>query len=137
MRRMAVHAAACLHRRMLISERSGCIDMAFRTDGILVCGSAELEILECAMGIMAVVAMNQSFVDLVMERLVERDALSLVTGVAERGRIRLQQIGLALGVMYAVAVQTTDAGLRVFGALKICVLIGMALQASLVGLTCG
>ena len=96
MRRVAVHAAACLYRRMLISERSGSIDMAFRTDGILVCGSAELEILEGAVRVMTVVAVNQSFIDLMVKRLIEGDALSLVAGVAKRRRIHLQQIGLAL-----------------------------------------
>ena len=133
MGRMAVHTAACLYRRMLISERPSCIDMAFRADGILVCGSAELEILEGAVRIMTVVAVNQSFIDLMVKRLIEGDALSLVAGVAKGGRIHLQQIGFTLGVVHAVAVQTTHSGLGVPGTREVRVLIGVTLQAGRVG----
>jgi len=57
--------------------------MAFRADGILIGGGFDLIVPKSAVGIMAIAALDQAFVDLVMERSGERRLYVGMTLIAE------------------------------------------------------
>jgi hypothetical protein len=60
-----------LQRRMLIDKWAGGLGMAFDADSILVCAAFQQRRIECAMRIMAVAALHQPLVHLVMKGLRE------------------------------------------------------------------
>ncbi len=134
-RRMADRAALDL-RFMLIDKRS--LLFAVTLVANLVAGSirAQLPGAERAMWTMAIIAMDQTFVQAMVERPRELCTHILVASVTELRRFRLHQILTLLGVMRRVAINASDAVGQVHRAVIVAMLFGvlMAAQAARAGL---
>ena len=70
-RTVAAHAALCLDRGVLVHKRPTHLRVALGTDQIRVISGAQVALLECAMHVVAICALDQAFIHLVMERHVE------------------------------------------------------------------
>ena len=114
MRRVAGDTAPGLYHRVLVRIRSSRIRMTFRADRVLIVGGPQLLRLEGAVRIVAIGAAHQPLVHLVVKRLREGRTHILVAGVAQNGLIHFQQVGLACGLVNAMA---TQAAYTCFGVL--------------------
>ena len=133
--RVARTATLGLHRSMLVYKRPTNIGVALGADCVLVGRRFQVAVTECAVYVVAVVARNQAFIDLVVERHVERRLSVGVALEAERRLRSLQQL-LFLALMNAMAADTADVGLGVGRAVKVRVrsrVTGQALGLNLFG----
>ena len=130
--RMAGHASLGLHHRMLKDKRSTGIRMALCANRIFVCGGLQVVGLEGTVHIMAVIALEQPLIDLVVEGHGELRLEFRVALIAKFWFRSLQQVVFLLRGMNAVAAYTTDIRLCVLRTLKVRMLSAMAAQASLV-----
>ena len=112
MRRVACHAAFRLDRSMLERERTTHVGVALGADHVLVSGGLEIVVPEGAVNVMAVAALDQSLVHLVVEGHAESRLHVGMALEAERGLSSLQQ-GLSSARMHAVATDASDIGLGV------------------------
>ncbi len=77
---------------MLEDERPARLRVAFGTNGVLVCGGAQIRFAHGAVRIMTIAALHQAFVDLVMEGHVEEWLYVRVALEAELWLIDLEQL---------------------------------------------
>lgn len=131
MREVAGDAALDFDRRMLIDEGAAVFDVALCADEVLVGTGPEKLVLEGAVGVVAVGAFHQAFIDLMMRGLREGGFDVGVALVAEHRLCQLQHAGLWSEGMHAVTADAADAGLSVSGALEVRVRAYMARQAPL------
>ncbi|HVJ04707.1 MAG TPA: hypothetical protein VM578_03430 [Candidatus Saccharimonadales bacterium] len=99
---MTRHAPLGLYRFMLKDERPALIAVALEADHILVGGRAKLAIPRCPVCIVAIRALDQTFLDAMMERLLEIGSLLDVAREAQRSLI-LFQLVFQFRVVYGVA----------------------------------
>ena len=83
MRSVAGHATFRLHHRMLVYKWPSLIRMALEAHCVLRCSGAQLSRQESSVWIVAVAALDQPFVDAVMERARELLLGFQVTAVAQ------------------------------------------------------
>ena len=129
--RMATRASLNLDGCMFEDERPTRLGVALGANRILIGGGLQIVVAEGAVNVMAIAALDQAFVHLVMERHVE---VRLHVGVAleaEFGLTGLQQV-LILGGMNRVATDAAHIGLGVRRASEVLVLAFVAAQALLV-----
>ena len=108
MRRVTTCTAVGLYGHMFIHKRSLFVDMAREANLVSIGKSPDLPQGGRAMSIVAIAALNQTFVDAVVIGLAKVSLGSRMAAIAE-SRLRLnQQVFRFLGVMRRVAVQTTD-----------------------------
>src|ERR1700687_4690823 len=93
---------------MLEGEGPELFGVALGADGVAGGGGAQQLVLRGAVRIVAIGALQQTFVDAVMNRLRELRLDIGVTGVAEVGLSGLQQIDLLPGRMHGVAAEAAD-----------------------------
>ena len=129
---MTGDAAFGLKRRMFIYEWAGRFCVTLRADGILVRARLEQLVLKCAMRIVAIAALHQSFIDLVMEGLSKCGLGFGVAAVTQLGIVKLEQVLFPLGSVNAMAADATDVGCPVRRALEIRMSTGMTTQAGVV-----
>jgi len=128
--------AALELRLVLINERPLFVRVALIADLIVAVGPAKLTRLETSMRVMAIGALNQSFVDPVVKRPSEFRAHVQVAGVAELRRGFLEQELALFGVVRRMAVIAGNSALEVRGAREIVLLVAalVAAQAASAGL---
>ena len=128
MRTMAAHAAFCFDRGVLVDERPTHLRVAFGADQIRVISGAQVALLECAVHVVAICALDQAFVHLVMERHVEcRFGVGMALE-AESGLRGLEQ-RFFLAAVNAVAAGAADVGLGVRRAHEIRMRAGVTAEA--------
>jgi len=128
-RAVARQTAFSLDCGMFEHEGSACLCMALGADRILICCGFDVVVAEGAVNVMAVAALHQAFIHLVVEGLIER---RLDIGVTLEAQLRLrclQQTLFRSGTMYAVAAEAAHAGLRMRRAIKVGVCSRMATEA--------
>lgn len=136
MRRMAGGAAFRPDRQVLEGERSTFLRMALVAD--LVLGRVQPYLLGTTIVyVVAIAALDEAFVDAVVEGTVEVHPSVVVAAVAQFRRFRLQQKVLLLRVMGRVARNTGHIVLEVIGTQEIRVSVAMAAEASLTDLRRG
>ena len=84
MRCVAAHATFRLHRGVFEYEGSARLGVAPGADGILIGGGANIVVAKGAVNVMAVAALEQALIHLVMEGLRERGLYICVARIAER-----------------------------------------------------
>ena len=134
MRCVATEAAFALDGSMLIHERATGFHVALDADCILIGGGFEVAALEGAVDIMAIAALDQAFVDLVMEGHVEVWA---DVGVALVAEVRLggdEELRIRYGLVDTVAAEAGNAGPGMRRAQEVGVGIGVAAEAGLIDL---
>jgi len=107
-RHVAGHATLGFYRRVLEREGAGFVGVAVEAKLVLGRGGAKLVGEESAMGIMAVAARQQAFIDLVVKGLGEIRFDVEMAGIAELRLGHLQQLYLHLGSMDGVAIHASD-----------------------------
>ena len=122
-RRMAGHAAFGLDRGVLEDEGTALIDVAGEADGVLGGGGAKLRLAESAMGIVAIGALHEAFVDAVMHGHIELSLVFEMAAIAELGLFFGEKEFRVLGVMNGMAVEAVHIIVSVLGALKIHLLL--------------
>ena len=127
-RRVATGAALCLHRHVLVDERSLLIDVALVANGVSARQGSHLPHCRRPVRVVAVVALHQALVDPVVIRFGE---IRLGRSVASVTQLRLlldQQVTAFLGVMGRVAVQTANIAAGVGGLRKMRLLVASPWQ---------
>ena len=133
-RKVARGATLSLDGRMLVNERPERIDVALGANGVLGRTRPKEVRLEGAVRVMTISALQQPFVDLVVERL-RKSGLGIgVALIAERRLLRLKHLRLRHKLVGAVAVRATDQSLTVSGPLEVGVRANVARQALLLHL---
>jgi len=89
MRIVARQAALKLHRRMFVDKRTRSLRMALRADCILRCTLLQQAVIKRSVRIMAVTALQNTLVHLVMKRLGKR---RLYVGMTTRAKLRLRSL---------------------------------------------
>lgn len=136
-RRMAAYAPFGLHHRMFIYKRAGRFRMAFRANCVLIGCGAKLRTLKRPMRIVAVSALHQPLGHLVMEWLREGQLHIRMTRFAEPRLRDLEMVLLVLKLVGAMAVDTTQARLRVVRMGEVGVYRRVALEACRIDLLFG
>ena len=121
-----------LDRRMFINERPERIYMALSTDGILGRTQMDHLWLKSAMGVMTIGALNQPLRNSVVKGLLECRIYVSVALRTQGWFLRLQQGGLRLWLVNAVAVSATYKTLPMRTPRKVRVITHMAREALLV-----
>jgi len=130
---MAGGAAFGLDRQVLEGERSALFRVALETD--LVLRRVQLRLLGTAVVyVVTVTALDETFVDAVMEGAIEVCPGVVVTAIAKLRCFRLQQKVLLLRVMRRVARDAAHIILEVIGAQEIRMSIAVAGETSLTDL---
>jgi hypothetical protein len=106
--------------------------MALHTDDIPGDAASQSRLLECPMWIVAIAAVHQTFVHLMVERLRKSRLHVSVAGIAELRLRNLEKAGFASEFMNAMATHATYVCNPVCGALEIRMGRGVALQALLI-----
>ncbi len=101
-RRVATHASLALHRRVLVDKRPALLCVALGADQVRIVPRPQVVLLECAVHIVAVAALHQALVHLVVVGHIELRLLVGVALEAERRLSGLQQL-LLLAVVDVVA----------------------------------
>jgi hypothetical protein len=109
-RSVATQASFRLDRGVLEDERPARLGVALGADRILIGRRLQVVVPEGAVNVVAVAALDQAFVHLVVERHIERRLHVGVALEAKRGLRSLQQ-RLFLAAVDAVAAGAADAGL--------------------------
>jgi hypothetical protein len=132
---MTTRAAFSLYRHVFIDEWPLFVGMAFEAKLVSIGKSPDLAQGGCAVSIVAVAALNQSFVDAVVIGLTEVSLGRCMAAVAESRLCLNQQVFRFLGVMRRVAVQTTDgvAGVCRAREMPLFVLFAVATEATSAG----
>lgn len=128
-RRVAGNAAFSLDGRVLPRKRTGLVGMAAEAHLVLRRGSAQLASQEPAVLVVAVAAVDQSFVDAMMEGLGEIGLYFLVAGVAQRRLRGLQKLPVDLGIVHGVAIHAAHVVLQVLGPQEVAVLFAKLVAA--------
>ena len=117
---------------VLVNEGSLLIGVAFVADLVLPGGGAQLVGFKSAVGIVTVVALEQSFVDAVMKWPGELRADIQMAAVAKFGRRIFQQALGFFGMVRGMAIDAGNAALQVSGAARIVLLVTalVAIQAA-------
>jgi hypothetical protein len=137
MRCVAGEASFCPYGGVLVDEGSTRLCMALGADRILIRGQLDIVVLERAVRIMAVAALDYAFIHLVMEGHVKR-RLDVCVASKAKGRLGgLQQSGFGSRGVDAVATQATYVCLGVRRAEEVGVGVGMATQAGCIHLLGG
>lgn len=110
--------------------------MALGADCVLVCGRAELIASKCAVGVVAVAAGHQPFIHLMVKWLGECRPDIGMAGVAKHRLRSLEEAGLSIKFMNAVAAGAAKPGFSMRGALEVGVSAGVATEACFVDLLC-
>jgi len=134
MGRVATHAPLRLHRGVLVHEGPAGLRVTPGADHVLVGGGLQVVVLEGAVHVVAVAALDRAFVHRVMERHIEGRLRIGVALEAELGLFGLQQVLRRRRSVDTVAAEATDVGFGVRGALEVRVRAGMAAEASFIGL---
>jgi len=113
MRSVASHASFALDCGVFEYEGSARLGVTLGADRIHVGGGLNVIASECTVNIMAVAALQQSFIHLVMEGHGEGRLDVSVAAIAELGLRGLQQMLLNSGIMNAMAAAATHATLGV------------------------
>jgi len=119
MRIVAAHASFSLDGRMFVHKGSAHLRVAFRADQIRIVSRSEVAFFKRAVHIVAVAALDETFVHLVMKRHIEGGLRIRVALEAERRLRRLKQLLLVLALVNAVASRAADPGLGVRRALEV------------------
>lgn len=128
-REMARGAALGLDGRVLVDERAGGLDVALGADRVLSRTNAEQVRLESTVGVVAVGAFDQPFIDPVMEWL-RKGRLYVRMALVAKARLTLLEQGrLRFEFVYAVAAGATDKSFAMGGPLEVGVLTNMASEA--------
>ena len=126
---MAAQATLALDRRMFKNERTARFCMALAADSILIGCGPDVVIAEGSMDIVAVAALNQPLIHLVVEGLCERRLHIGVALIAQQRLLRLQQFEFTHSAVHTVAAGAAYPGLGVWRARKVRVRSGMAGEA--------
>ena len=132
-RRMAGRAALCPHRSVFKRKWPAHIGVALGADRVLVFGGSLVVGQERPVHIVAVGALDQTFIHLVVNGHVELSLLVCVALVAERGLRGLEQL-LFLATVDVVATGAADVGLGMRRTVEVGVRARVALQAGGVNL---
>ncbi len=108
-------AAIDLYRRVFVDKRPLLIGVAFETDCVLRGGSHHLFGPRGAVRIVAIGALNESFIHSMMERHIELRLLLQMAGIAKLRLGFLQQEFAGFGMVWRVAGDATNAVGRVDG----------------------
>ena len=128
MRTVAAHAAFRFDRGVLVDKRSTHLRVALGADQIRIISGTQVAFLECAVHVVAICALDQAFIHLVMERHVEcRFGVGMALE-AESGLRSLEQ-RFFLAAVNAVAAGAADVGLGVRRAHEIRVRAGVTAEA--------
>ena len=146
---MAAQATLSLHRRVFEHEGAARLGVALGADSILIRGGPDIVVAKGAMNVMAVAALEQALIHLVMKGLRERGLDVCVALIAERRLVGFEQLGFRSGgytcgdftsravnagftpqAVDAVATGATDVGLGVRRAQKVGVGSRVATEAS-------
>lgn len=119
MRIVAPQASFRLDRWMLVHPRTTFIRVTLRADHVLIDRGPQVVVLEGAMNVMAVSALDHALIHRVMEGHVELRPDIGVALIAKRRLRLLQQVLLDLGVMDVVTTDATQARLGVWRALEV------------------
>lgn len=125
MRGMAADTAFRLHRQVLVNERSTLVGVAFETHLVLRRARSELPRHESAVLVVAIGALNQAFVDPVVEGTCELRTCLRVAGIAKLRLIHGQQAALRFGMVGGMAAQAAYIVFRVGGAQEVGMLIAV------------
>ena len=130
---VATHASFRLDCGMLVHEWSACLGVALGANRILIRCGLEVVVPEGAVSIMAVAALDQTLIHLVVERHIE---CRLHVGVALEAERRLRSLEqcILLAVVDVVATGAADVGLGVRRTVKVGMRASVALQAGRVHL---
>ena len=129
MRSMAPQTSLRLDRGMLVDERPTRLRVALGADRVLIRRGLEVVVPESAVGIMAIAALDQTFVHLMVKRHIERRFNVGVALKTERRLRSLEQLLFVRAGMHAVAAGAADVGLGVRRAQEVRVRSGVATQA--------
>lgn len=132
MRSVATHAAFRPHRGVLKDERSARFHVALGADSVLICSRLQVALSECAVRIVAIRAGHHAFVHLVVEGHAELRLLIVMASEAEIRLCCLEQRGLLLALVNAVAADATHVRLGVRRAIEVGMLARVAAQAALI-----
>ena len=132
MRCVTTGATIGLYRHVFIDEGPLFIHMAFEANLVSVGESPDLPKGGRAMSIVAIAALDQTFIDAMVVRPTEVGDCGLMTAVAKSGLRLNQQMFRFRGVMRRVAVETTDvvAGVRRTREVPLLVIFTVASQAT-------
>ncbi len=125
---MAGRASLGFHRFMLKDKRTALIAVTLEANRILVRRCAQLTFSRRSVSIVAIRALNEPFLDAMMERLLEISSLFGVAGEAQRSLI-LDELIFLLGMVHRVAGDTRNTVFVVSRAQEIA-LFGVGLMAS-------
>ena len=128
MRCVATHASLRLDRNMLVHKRSTHIGVALGADPILVSRRLQVAVLEGAVNVVTVAALDQALVNLMMEGHAEGWFHIAVALEAKRGLRSLEQC-ILLAAVNAMAAGAADVGLGVRRAIEIRMRARVAAQA--------
>lgn len=139
MRRVARFAAFRLDHWMFENERPLLVHVACETDGIPRCRGTQLLADEPAVRVMAIRALNKSFLDAMVKGHIELRFHFQVAAVAELGLRFCEKEVTCGGVMRGMAGYATEIILAVGRAGKVGVVLpgSVAIQAALIYLFCG
>ena len=112
-RTVAAHAAFCLHRGVLVDKRSTHLRVALGADQIRIISGTQVAFLECAVHVVAICALDQTFVHLMMERHVEC-RFGVGMALEAESRLRSLEQRFFLAAVNAVAAGATEFLRRVF-----------------------
>lgn len=133
-REMARGAALGLDRWMLVDERARRLDVALGADGILRRADSDEIRLKGAVRVVAISALDQAFVDPVMERLCKSRLYVGMALIAESWLAMLEQSRLCFKLVYAVAAGATYKCFAMGGPLEVGMITNVASQAFLLHL---
>ena len=128
-RSVTSEAAFSFHRGVLIDKWSARFCVAFCADRILIGGGLQVVVPECTVRVVTVAAFDQLFIHLVVKRHVELRLYVRVALEAELRLRRLQQVGLGVARVYAMATGAAYAGLGMRRTQKVRMRARMAAQA--------
>src|SRR5690348_5014559 len=120
---MAGHAAFGLNRFMLEDEGAALVHVAGEADGVLGSGGAKLRLAESAMGIVAIGALHEAFVDAMVHGHIELGLVLEMAAIAELGLFFREKEFRVLGVVDGMAVETVHIVVSMLGTLKIHLLL--------------
>jgi len=131
-RRVAAQATLGFDGCMFKDKRTARLSMALGADGVLIGGGLEVVVAKSAVGIVAVAALDQAFVDLVVEGHVEGRFYIRMALKTERRLGDFKQSCIGRRVMHRVTADATDIGLGVRRAKEVWMRVGMAAKAGLI-----
>ena len=132
-RRMATTASFGLYRHMLVYKRPLLVDMALVANEIPARQRADLTNEPGAMRVVAIVALNQTFIDTMVKRFREICLGGDVAPVAQLGLALHQQVLAFFGVVGRVAIKAANVAAGVGGFRKMRLLAAFAVAGEAAG----